>query len=74
MRAAGRDVHVPLDAIGSSSAVRRDASMQAMRQAGVQPASVEQVLFDLLETAGTAEFKQVQGLLKQHALQRAAHA
>lgn len=67
MLAAGRDVHVPVDAVASGSIERRDAALAALEQVGARRSSVEQVLFDLLGEAGTPEFKDVQALLKHHA-------
>lgn len=65
--AAGRNVHVPVDAVGSHTELHRDTALTALSQAGARLSSVEQVLFDWLQVAGTPEFKEVQGLLKRHA-------
>jgi nicotinamidase-related amidase len=64
LRAAGCEVHVPVDAVASHTEQHRDVALAALDQAGVHLATVEQVLFDWLREAGTPEFKDVQALLK----------
>lgn len=65
--AAGRDVHVVVDAVASRTDLHRDTALAALVQAGARVATVEQVLFDWLGAAGTPEFRDVQDLLKAHA-------
>lgn len=61
----GRGVHVCADAVGSRSALHRDVSLRELSRAGARETTVEQVLFDWLRVAGTPEFKDMQGLLKE---------
>lgn len=70
LRAAGRDVHVVVDAVASRDALHRDTALAALAQAGVRLATVEQVLFDWLGAAGTSDFRDVQALLKADAAAR----
>lgn len=65
--AAGREVHVAVDAVASHSTDQGDVSMRALEQAGARLTSVEQAMFDWLGSAGTPAFRQVQELLKAHA-------
>ncbi len=59
-----REVHVPVDAVASRDASHRDVALRELARAGAREASVEQVLFDWLRVAGTAEFKAAQALLR----------
>ena len=61
---AGFSVFVVADAISSRTAQNRELAIQRMRDAGAVVTSVETVLFELLERAGTEEFKQVLALVK----------
>jgi nicotinamidase-related amidase len=62
--AAGVEVQVATDAVGSRTAQNREVGLQKMIAAGAAPTSVETALFEMLGRAGTDEFKQVQGLVK----------
>ena len=64
--AAGREVHVVVDAVGSHSSVHRDTAIAGLERAGALLTTVEQALFDWLGTAGTPEFRDVQALVKAH--------
>lgn len=70
--AAGRQVHVVQDAVGSRSTCQRDAALSRMANAGAILTTVEMALFELLERAGTEEFKAVQRLIKEYDAARAA--
>jgi nicotinamidase-related amidase len=59
----GLEVHVPADAVGSRHQLDYERGLRRMEQAGAQIGSVESVLFELLERAGTSEFKAVQKLI-----------
>jgi nicotinamidase-related amidase len=59
----GLEVHVPADAVGSRHELDYERGLRRMEQAGAQIGSVESVLFELLEQAGTTEFKAVQKLI-----------
>jgi nicotinamidase-related amidase len=60
----GYRVFVVADAVSSRTAENCRFGLDRMRQAGAVVVSTEMVLFELLEQAGTAEFKQVLGLVK----------
>lgn len=59
----GMDVHVPADAVGSRHQLDYERGLERLEQAGAVVSTVESVLFELLERAGTPEFKAVQGLI-----------
>ena len=61
--AQGVEVHVPADAVGSRHAIDYDRGLERLERAGATVTTVESVLFELLERAGTPEFKQVQRLI-----------
>jgi nicotinamidase-related amidase len=63
--AAGYDVHVPFDACGAHTEEDHRIGLEKMRAGGVIPSSTEIVIFDLLERAGTDEFRRVLPLLKE---------
>ena len=60
----GVEVHVARDAVSSRTADNRDLGLHKMESSGAILTSVETALFELLGTAGTDEFKQVQKLVK----------
>jgi nicotinamidase-related amidase len=59
----GVEVHVPADAVGSRHTLDYERGLERMERAGAVVSSVEAVLFELLERAGTPEFKAVQKLI-----------
>jgi nicotinamidase-related amidase len=59
----GIEVHVPADAVGSRHQLDYERGLQRLEQAGAVVSTVESVLFELLERAGTPEFKAVQRLI-----------
>jgi nicotinamidase-related amidase len=59
----GVEVHVPADAVGSRHAVDYERGLERMERAGAIVSTVEAALFELLERAGTPEFKAVQKLV-----------
>jgi nicotinamidase-related amidase len=59
----GIEVHVPADAVGSRHALDYECGLERMVRAGAVVSTVEAVLFELLERAGTPEFKAVQKLI-----------
>jgi nicotinamidase-related amidase len=59
----GIEVHVPADAVGSRHAIDYERGLERMERAGAIVSTVEAVLFELLERAGTPEFKAVQKLI-----------
>ncbi len=59
----GVEVHVPADAVGSRHAIDYERGLERLERAGAIVSTVEAVLFELLERAGTPEFKAVQRLI-----------
>jgi len=59
----GVEVHVPADAVGSRHAIDYERGLERMERAGAVVGTVEASLFELLERAGTPEFKAVQKLI-----------
>jgi nicotinamidase-related amidase len=62
--ADGIEVHVPADAVGSRHELDYECGLERMIGAGAVLSTVETALFELLERAGTPEFKAVQALIK----------
>jgi nicotinamidase-related amidase len=62
--ADGIEVHVPADAVGSRHDIDYECGLERMIGAGAVLSTVEMALFELLERAGTPEFKAVQALIK----------
>jgi nicotinamidase-related amidase len=63
----GLEVHVVSDAVGSRDSANRDLGLHKAERAGAWLTSVETALFELLEEAGSDEFKAVQRLVLEHA-------
>ena len=61
--ARGVEVHVPADAVGSRHAIDYERGLERLQRAGAVVSTVEASLFELLERAGTPEFKAVQKLI-----------
>jgi nicotinamidase-related amidase len=59
----GFEVHVPADAVGSRHQIDYERGLERLERAGAVVTTVESVLFELLERAGTPEFKEVQRLI-----------
>jgi hypothetical protein len=59
----GLEVHVPADAVGSRHQLDYERGLERLQRAGAVVSTVESVLFELLERAGTPEFKEVQRLI-----------
>jgi len=59
----GLEVHVPADAVGSRHELDYQRGLERMERAGAVVTTVEAALFELLERAGTPEFKAVQKLI-----------
>lgn len=58
------NVHVIGDATSSRSIEDRDIALQRLTQSGVVVSSTEMVIYELLEKAGTSEFKEALDLIK----------
>jgi nicotinamidase-related amidase len=61
--AEGVEVHVPADAVGSRHQLDYERGLERMERAGAVVSTVESALFELLERAGTPEFKAIQKLI-----------
>ena len=59
----GLEVHVPADAVGSRHQLDYQRGLERMERAGAVVSTVETAVFELLERAGTPEFKAVQKLI-----------
>jgi nicotinamidase-related amidase len=59
----GIQVHVPADAVGSRHTIDYERGLERLERAGAVVSTVEAALFELLERAGTPEFKAVQKLI-----------
>jgi nicotinamidase-related amidase len=59
----GIEVHVPADAVGSRHQIDYERGLERLERAGAVVGTVEGSLFELLERAGTPEFKAVQRLV-----------
>jgi nicotinamidase-related amidase len=59
----GVEVHVPADAVGSRHQLDYQRGLERMELAGAVVGTVEASLFELLERAGTPEFKAIQKLI-----------
>jgi nicotinamidase-related amidase len=59
----GVEVHVPADAVGSRHRIDYERGLVRLERAGAVISTVETVLFELLERAGTPEFKAIQRLI-----------
>ena len=66
IEAVARDyeVHVVADAVSSRTADNRALALERLRQSGVFITSTEMILFQLMERAGTDEFKAISRLVK----------
>jgi nicotinamidase-related amidase len=62
--ARGVEVHVPADAVGSRHSLDYERGLERLQRAGAIVTTVESALFELLERAGTPEFKPIQQLIR----------
>lgn len=60
----GYTVHLPWDAVCSRNDGNRDAALRTLERAGAVITSSEAAAFQILERAGTPEFKEISSLLK----------
>jgi nicotinamidase-related amidase len=65
--AAGTEVQVAEDAVGSRTEENKRVGLHKVERAGATLTSVETALFELLGRAGTDEFKKVQRLILDYA-------
>ncbi len=64
LTAAGYQVHVVADAVSSRTEMNWRLGLDKMRQGGVLLSSVEMALYEMMETAGTPEFKAILPIVK----------
>lgn len=62
--ADGYEVHIAEDAVSSRNPRNRDIAMRRMLAAGARATSAEMALFEMLEAAGTDEFKAISRLVR----------
>jgi len=60
----GYEVHIVADAVSSRTDENKQLAIKRLRQAGAYITSVEMILFQLLDYAGTDEFKAISKLIK----------
>jgi nicotinamidase-related amidase len=60
----GYSVHVVADAVSSRTKENCDIGLNAMKSAGVHLTCAEMILFELLRTAGDAQFKDIHKIVK----------
>jgi hypothetical protein len=63
--AAGFQVYLAVDAVGSRYTVDRDIALRRMEMSGATLTTTEAALFEWCEVAGTPEFKQVSALVRE---------
>ena len=61
---AGFEVHVVTDATSSRNAENKEIALVRMQQSGVFMTTMESVLFQLMDCAGTDQFKAISRLIK----------
>lgn len=61
---AGYKVHVVADAVGSRKQYSKEIALDRMRQVGAYVVTTEMILFQLMDAAGTDEFKQISKLIR----------
>ena len=62
--ARGHSVHVAADAVSSRAPSNREAGLEKMRAAGARVTTAEMALFELLEVAGSDEFKAISKMVR----------
>ena len=62
--ASGYEVHVVADAVSSRTEENKDLALDRLKQSGVFIVSTEMILFQLMDRAGTDEFKAISKLIK----------
>ena len=61
----GVAVYVAVDAVGARYAIDHDVALKRMDAAGAVLTTTESAIFEICQSAGTAEFKQVSQLIRQ---------
>ncbi len=63
--AAGYQVFVAADAVGSRSSFDHDVALRRLESCGASITTAEAALFELCERAGTPQFRQISALVKE---------
>ncbi|HIP25123.1 MAG TPA: hydrolase [Archaeoglobus profundus] len=61
----GYTVYVPFDCVGSRNDFDKEVALQRMIKEGVIPATVESIIFEMLQTAEAEEFKEILNIVKE---------
>lgn len=64
IQSLGYEVQVIADAVSSRTKMNKEIGLHKMFASGILPSSVEMALYELMETAGSSEFKRILELLK----------
>ncbi len=64
LRQQGCQVHVAADAVSSRTLEKHKLGMERMRDSGVLPCAAEAAVYELMQEAGTPEFKAILKLVK----------
>lgn len=60
----GFEVHIVADAVSSRKAFDKETALERLRQVGSYIVTTEMILFQLMDFAGTEEFKKISRLIK----------
>jgi len=61
----GKQVAVAIDAVSSCTAANRQIGLERMNELGTQNMGVQMLMFELMHKAGTSDFRNVSGLMKE---------
>lgn len=64
LKLRGYDVQVVADAVSSRTLANRRIGLEKMKALGIYPTSVEMILYELMESADTEEFKRILNYIK----------
>ncbi|CAK4084932.1 unnamed protein product [Aphanomyces euteiches] len=62
----GYEVHVPVDAVSSSTSLLRSVAFERLKQSGVYLTTVESVIFQLVGDSNHPQFRAISSLIKAH--------
>ena len=65
LMAAGFNVYLSVDAVGSRSRLDHDIAIRRLENSGVVPTTTEAILFEWCEKAGSAAFKKISQLVRE---------
>ncbi|MGM7636630.1 hydrolase [Bacillus sp. Hm123] len=64
LKEAGYEVQIVADAVSSRTLANKQIGLEKMKALGILPTSVEMALYELLQSADTAEFKEILKVVK----------